>query len=754
MAKQRNSEPDIQTALGWWSELTDKWTPIGWKNHLFRFNIFFNGTILAQPHLNRRTTAYEGLGVQLSFPSLAWPYDCGSVLQGWDECDTPVLWTEWASDGCLIRQQVFGYVPGISDTITGIEPLYAWIRLSVYDICPYLPTDEKISIPITLNAPHISVGMRARNNIYYNPDHAQYPRALFPECASNDLQSAWRLMEEGDKVRLGFRPSSGCNISFELGKPTEKDSTIRVDIPRKKGISVEILLPMLPTPRDEFDKVLSKGFDQALLEANTYWSARPATAAVFDCPEDHINNAIKHNLRMAPIIAERDPATGICSILSGSLAYSRLWATPGSMALMMFLDALGYHEAVEHYLTVFKHEQGTVVPPGESFTQHPGYLSTPKSLTSINWLTDHGALLWAISQHALLWGDTKAVNEWIPTILKACEFIRDARAIKGHAGVAGLMPPAVASDLGTQIQATWTDGWVYKGLTTAVRLLKRISHPRAAEFEQEARDYRNAFRKAIKAKAESTPRWIDRNGREHPFAPIAMYGEKASEIRHAFYLDAGPLFLVFSGLMSARDELMKSALKWFREGPQIEWYRYDSDCWQVPCLVHEMSSCEPCYSWNVFHSHQLGDRNRFLEGMYSLFAGAYSRQTFTVCETRGGITGTCHWLPSVWLARLAVIDDQIAEDELHLLRLIPLAWLKTNRPAQFERIPTEFGPVTLRVGLANGGTQLEVHYSADLRICPKRIIVHVPPVRTLKSVWINGKPAEWDPQTRSIEIER
>jgi hypothetical protein len=38
------------------------------------------------------------------------------------------------------------------------------------------------------------------------------------------------------------------------------------------------------------------------------------------------------------------------------------------------------------------------------------------------------------------------------------------------------------------------------------------------------------------------------------------------------------------------------------------------------------------------------------------------------------ITGlTCTAALGVWLARLAMIDDQIAPDELHLLRLVPLA---------------------------------------------------------------------------------
>ena len=37
---------------------------------------------------------------------------------------------------------------------------------------------------------------------------------------------------------------------------------------------------------------------------------------------------------------------------------------------------------------------------------------------------------------------------------------------------------------------------------------------------------------------------------------------------------------------------------------------------------------EPCYSWNVFHAHRLGDRAKYLEGMYSVLAGGVSKQTF------------------------------------------------------------------------------------------------------------------------------
>jgi hypothetical protein len=187
---------------------------------------------------------------------------------------------------------------------------------------------------------------------------------------------------------------------------------------------------------------------------------------------------------------------------------------------------------------------------------------------------------------------------------------------------------------------------------------------------------------------------------------------------------------------------MRSALLWFREGPQTRLLRRDSNCWQVPSLDHEMSSCEPCYSWNVFHSHRLADRRNYLAGMYSLFAGSVSRKTYVSCETRGGITGNLFSAPlAVYLARLAVVDDQLAEGELHLLRMVPRAWLRPDRETAFERLPTEHGPISLRVRLSRDGRILHVKYAPRFRGQPPRVVLHVPPVEGLSKVIVNCGPA-------------
>ncbi len=85
---------------------------------------------------------------------------------------------------------------------------------------------------------------------------------------------------------------------------------------------------------------------------------------------------------------------------------------------------------------------------------------------------------------------------------------------------------------------------------------------------------------------------------------------------------------------------------------------------------------------------------------------------------------------------------------------LPLVWLRTDRQTRFERVPTEFGPVTVNTKLSSGGKTLEVTYQASFRRPPKRVVLHVPPVSGLKAVKINGRLAEWDGRSESVELGR
>jgi hypothetical protein len=153
-----------------------------------------------------------------------------------------------------------------------------------------------------------------------------------------------------------------------------------------------------------------------------------------------------------------------------------------------------------------------------------------------------------------------------------------------------------------------------------------------------------------------------------------------------------------------------------------------------------MSNAEPCYSWNVFHSHQLGDRQRYLECMYSIFLGALSTQTHISCETRGGITENVFSITlGVDLVRLAVIDDELDPGTLQLLRLVPLAWCSQMEETRFENMPTEFGPVTLKWRLVDSGKTLAVTFEPRFRHEPDAVVLHVSPIQGIGAVTINGR---------------
>lgn len=756
-------EPNLEIAKQWWPEMPKKWTMVGWPEHITRFDILHDGSLAnyfafhnanVRPKIPEPFTQFTFIPagnvseIQASAYNIAQDY--GDVVQGWDDSETPVLFSEWPWHGYLLREQVFAHVPGGQELNKGDEPLFAWVRLSVHYACPGLPLEQNVGFGVKINEFSVNVSMELKHNLNAIGAHPKYPRDLKPESEVYTPEAAWRILEPDGRLRLAIAPGVDCKAVFKSGAPTENDAVLYVQLPPKQGAYVDLLIPMLPTDKATFDKELALGYDGAFKEAEAFWSKTPKTAARFEVPEDSINQAIRRNLQFDQITAEKDPVTGETYILTGALGYGiATWGTPVSMAMAGFLDPLGYHSLIEKYLKVFRDTQGKVMPPGDSFKLHPGYLGVSPRTAIVNWLPDHGAILWVMAQHGLLTGDRKYIEEYTPVIVKACEWIRDARRIKGHGGVEGVMPPAGASDDESRIQNCWTDGWIYKGLTTAVEFLKATNNPRSAEFEAEARDYKATFQKAFRAKAETMPTWTDDQGKEHRMIPFALAKEQDWQFRHLFYLDTGPMHLVFAGLMDADDPLMKDAVAWYREGPPAKLYRPYGDLGHVPSLRHEMSSWEACYSWNVYHSWQLGDRQQFLEGMYSQFAGAMSQQTYTVCESRGGITSIISCVPGLTMARLAVVDDQINPNELHLLRLMPLAWL-SGEGSRFENMPTKYGPIDLRAELS--GKELQVTFAGRFRAKPSRVVLHIPPVPGLKTITLNGKPIKWDGKAKSVEI--
>jgi hypothetical protein len=747
-------EASFALASTWWADLWNIWTPLGWKDHLYHFNVLWDGTILAKPDLNRRS---HGQGVQVSltpnfndwkqrFAADTLRIDNHSVTQGWTDDAAPVLWSQWTNKGARLRCEVFAHVPGGGELVRGDEPIFLWMRVGIEEVREAAKVQE---FDVVIQSPHLTTEMTMWKNVHYHRDKARYPGGLRAEAATSS-RGGIRIIDDAGKVRLGV--ASGAACEFFASRDNEPWHRLHVRLPAKKGASVDLVVPMISEPASVFEPELALGHAAALRQTRRFWQRITRSDTVFSVPELPINDCLKQSVRFSHILTEKNPATGKYCKINGAWTYADLWATPGAMDLVMLLDSLGYHGSVERYLNIFLEEQGTVKPPGPAYEKAPGYFSTPALYKSIDWLSDNGAVLYTIAMHGLLTGDKDFITRSLGPILRSCEWIATSRQIQNHGGYEGVLPPAVATDNRRVIQGIWSIGWNYKGLCAAVRLLEQIQHPRSGEFAAEAVAYRRDFLKALHDKCNKAPRWIEPEGNSHVLVPTTLAGEEEAETRHAFYLDTGPLFLVFAGLLEADDPLMQDTRSYFRHGPLQRNYRHDTDCWQSPVLEHEMSSCEPCYSWNIFHSWQLGDRARFLEGMYSVFAGAMSRQTRISCETRGGITGNVFAASlAAYLARLAVVDDQLRAGDLHLLRLMPLAWLAPGKKAVFRSIPTEHGPLSLTTSLSSDSQKLVIEFEPHFRQEFSRVWLHVPPVPGLKEVRLNGRKV-WSGQGATVEI--
>src|ERR1051325_10376000 len=252
-------EPNLEAAFQWWSDLTNIWTPIGWKDHLMRFNVFWDGMILAEPHLNQRSEKWKGLGAQVSFipnykPTSATRgpvflrQDDGSILQGWNDSEVPVLWTEWFQDGVLLRQEVFAHIVCGGDVRRGDEPLFAWIRLSIRDICPALPIEKIHGFNVFLDGGHINATMNMRNNIVLRHDQQLYPRKLVADRNHYSSKEGFRVLETNGRVRLGIAPCQPCQqVLFEtptrekLRKGSYVTNRLYVGMPARKGVGVVLL---------------------------------------------------------------------------------------------------------------------------------------------------------------------------------------------------------------------------------------------------------------------------------------------------------------------------------------------------------------------------------------------------------------------------------------------------------------------------------------------------------------------------------
>jgi len=175
------------------------------------------------------------------------------------------------------------------------------------------------------------------------------------------------------------------------------------------------------------------------------------------------------------------------------------------------------------------------------------------------------------------------------------------------------------------------------------------------------------------------------------------------------------------------------------DGPEShtnpDWYD-----WSVPAsLRFEISGLEPCYSWNIYLRFLRGEREKFLEGFYSLAAGSVTRKFLGGVEHRNGIQAVpvTNAVFDNHLRNMLVFEDESGQG-IDLLRNSPVAWLRPQKQIRVERAETYFGPMSYKV--VSFGTRIEAEIESPSRTPPQwmRLWLNHPEGKTLSAVTVNG----------------
>jgi hypothetical protein len=746
----RCEDPSYEQAVARWQEMPRPITFLGCKDHPDEFGVMWNGNLtLSSPELidadRRMFQGRQDDSLQVSFSVGDKPdfqnrdRDDGSAEPSLARGYLPITQVKIRKNGVVLEQEAF-VSNSENSCITGAwnDPVFLRVRFTVMEVGS---GSSPIHLWAQLAKNHIHYAMREVSNVRIDFVAPLYARKL--QASGNRL-----LDSRGHLVMFapqGFRfyPALSPALDSIALRESQLDRNLcEFTLARRAGATLDLVFPFLPVPPDRAAAILKRDFTEARLSVSKCWENEISRGMQVEVPEEALNNLWRFTVPLSFMTADSYP-NGDHILKTSSHHYEALWTTPGAMNIVDLIQRGYAQEAAAYLAPLLDPDRQQPVPnTGASFSSSRGFIGTPSDYMLINWVTDNGASLWAASEYYLLTRDEKFLARALPAMLGSLEWIareRERTKLRGGPG-AGLMPAGRFTDAENQANFFWNDAWTYRGLAGVCRVLEATGHEDAGRWARERDEYRATFQKTFSEQVQHTMRWRDPAGTWIPFIPFRL-GQISPESPQYFYLDAGPLMIGVAGLIEPQDITMTWALQWLTEGPDSTG-NPDWDDWSRPAsLRYEMSSLEPCYSWNIYLRFLRGERERFLEGVYSLAAGSVTRKFLGGVEHRNGIQAvpTTNAVLDSHLRNMLVFEDQSGQG-IDLLRNSPIAWLGPEKRIRVQRAETYFGPLSYTV--LSTGARIEADIETPSRMPMEwiRLWLNQPEGKALRSVTIDGKP--------------
>ena len=367
-----------------------------------------------------------------------------------------------------------------------------------------------------------------------------------------------------------------------------------------------------------------------------------------------------------------------------------------------------------------------------------------------------GHILWAWDRHYTLTKDDTFLARIYPSVVKSMNWEMNIAAKDNL----GLIPPASVLD-DAQLKdchQTGQDLWTLVGIQAAVQMAKSLGKTDdAARFQAEYDRFRAAFDKALALQTAKTGGYVP------PSLDHTLSGNDWDNL-HLLY--PTPLFDPSDPRVAATDKKVRVS---FKEGilPYVlpnalsehnGEYTFDETArlhyWHTPDIAeNELVRGRPEAQKDI------------VEDLYALLV--HTTSTHATQEFGTYPWSTRDYMPQNILpdgSTSAVLVELIRnmlvreyKNELHLFSAVSPEWLGMGKSIDVTKEPTNFGPVTTSMRLANG--VLSVNMSNQFRSTPAKIIIHIPWFYEATSAEVDGHSVavhssgiEVSPDARTIRL--
>jgi Glycosyl-hydrolase family 116, catalytic region len=525
---------------------------------------------------------------------------------------------------------------------------------------------------------------------------------------------------------------SGIRVQRFLSGQTEqvkRQMTLTPDTPMgfvqyrlalKPGEEKQLLfkLPLAPLPQSSPESELldAASYDREHQKQTALWTDMVQKKTPITIPEEKVQQSLLANTIYSLLAIDKVGQDYIPNV--NKFQYHTYFPTDTSL-MAVSLDDMGQTSVARDILLYgikAQHPDGSIVLEHELWESF-------------------GHILWAWDRHYTLTKDEAFLARVYPSVVKSMDWEINITS----KDELGLIPPASIFD-DAQLKdchQTGQDLWTLIGIQAAVQMAKNLGKTEdAARFQAEYDRFRAAFDKALALQTAQTGGYVP------PSLDHTLGGNDWDNL-HLLY--PAPLFDSSDPRVAATDKKVRAS---FKEGilPYVLPYalserdgKYTFD--EAPRLHYWHM---PDIAENELVSGRPEGQKEIVEDLYALLV--HTTSTHATQEFGTYPWSTRDYMPqnilpdgSTSAVLVELIRNMLVREyktELHLFSAVSPEWLGAGKSIDVKEEPTNFGPVSASMRLANGA--LTFNLSNQFRNAPAKIVLHIPWFYEATSAEVDG----------------